>query len=85
MTDMQSKIQRIMAEANLESLADEIHNQLARTLCEQADAIARARCEELGYTDPESHEAMKIYAAAQRTLITATLRHVHNINDLRTI
>jgi len=84
MTEMQSKIQRIVAEANLEQIADAVHNQIARTVCDHADAIARARCKELG-VDQESHEAHKIYTAAQRTLISAVMRHMGNINDLRTL
>lgn len=82
---MQSKIQRIMADAQLEQVAQEIHNQIARTVCEHADAIALARCLELGLDDLESHEAQKIYRAAERTLISAVMRHMGNINDLRSV
>lgn len=79
----QAKLQEIMAEADLTSVGQTVYDEIAGKICDYADAIAIARCEEVGIEDLESYEAQKIYRAAERTLVAAVLRAASNINNTR--
>lgn len=81
MTNMQSKIQEIVKAANLELVAQKLFDIIGGDVADFADAIALARCEELGVEDPTSHDAGKIYKSAEHMLTAAVLRHLKNIHD----
>lgn len=85
MTPMQGKIAEIMGDVDLEGIAKELYDTIAGKVCDAADAIAIARCAEKGVEDHESHDAQKIYRAAEVTLIHSILRHVANIADHTTL
>lgn len=80
-TDTQTKIAGIMKSVNLEELAQQMVDKISAEICDQADAIALVRMEELGIEDADSHKAHKIYDAAETTIIAAVLRHMTNINN----
>lgn len=82
-TPTQEKIAEIMGSLNLEAIAQEMFDLISSKVCDHADLIALANMEERKITDPESHEATKIYKAAESTLIAAVLRHVANMNNQR--
>jgi len=80
-TPSQTKIAEIMGSLNLEELAQQMVDKISAEVCDHADLIALARMEEKGVEDSESHDAVKIYAAAEAMIIAAVLRHMTNINN----
>jgi hypothetical protein len=80
-TPTQVKIVEIMGSLNLEELAQKMVDKISAEVCDHADLIALARMEEKGVEDSESHDAIKIYAAAEAMIIAAVLRHMTNINN----
>lgn len=78
---MQAKIAGIMKDANLEKIAQEMVDKISAEICDYADAIAIARCDEKGVEDHDSHDAVKIYNAAETMIINAVLRHMTDINN----
>lgn len=80
-TPAQTKIAEIMGSLNLEELAQQMVDKISAEICDHADLIALAQMEEREITDPESHEATKIYNAAEAMIIAAVLRHMTNINS----
>lgn len=80
-TPMQLKIAAIMKEANLEAIAQQMVDKISAEVCDYADAIAIARCDEKGVGDYDSHDAHKIYDAAETMIINAVIRHMMDINN----
>lgn len=78
---MQSKIQEIMKEAELDKFAAELIAKIHEKVADHADAIAIERCKSVGVDDMRSHEAAKMFHAAEQILTAAVLRHAKNIND----
>lgn len=76
----QTKIAEIMGSLNLEELAQQMVDKISAEVCDHADLIALARMEEKGIENSESHDAIKIYNAAEAMIIAAVLRHMTNIN-----
>lgn len=81
MDAMQLKIHNIMKDVNLEAIAQQAFDGIAGEVANYADAIAIARCEEKGVEDHDSHDAMKIYEAAETTIINAVIDHLKKINN----
>jgi hypothetical protein len=80
-TPIQTKIAEIMGSINLEELAQQMVDKISAEVCDHADLIALAQMQERNITDPETHEAIKIYNAAEAMMIAAVLRHMTNINN----
>jgi len=78
-TPMQSKIAEIKGSVNLEEIAQQAVDQLTAEIAEHADLIAIARCEEKGVEHYDSHDAAKIYQAAEAMIINSILRHMTDI------
>ncbi|QEQ93679.1 hypothetical protein SEA_ZUKO_101 [Streptomyces phage Zuko] len=78
-TPTQTKIAEIMGTINLEAIAQEMVDVISGKVCDHADLIALAQMEERNITDADSHEAHKIYKAAEAALIDGVLRHMKNI------
>lgn len=76
----QKKIAEIMGTINLEELAQRYIDAIAGDVADHADLIALARMEEKKIKDADSHDAHKIYDAAEAMIIAAVLRHMTNIN-----
>ena len=76
----QKKIAEIMGTINLEELAQKMVDKISAEICDHADLIALARMEEKKIKDADSHDAHKIYDAAEAMIIAAVLRHMTNIN-----
>lgn len=78
-TPSQTKIAEIMGSLNLEELAQQMVDQISGKICDHADLIALARMQEKGIEDANSHDAHKIYKAAEAMIISGVLRHMGNI------
>lgn len=78
---MQLKIHNIMKDAKLEELAQRTFDAIAGEVADYADAIAIARCKEKGVEEHDSADAIKIYNAAESTIIAAVLDHMKKINN----
>jgi len=81
MTPMQAKIAGIMKEANLEAIAQQMIDAISAEVCDYADAISIARCDEKGVEDHDSHDAIKIYNAAETMITNTILDHMKKINN----
>lgn len=81
MDAMQAKITKIMQDANLEGIAQQAYDAISGEVADYADAIAIARCDEKGVGDYDSHDAHKIYDAAETTIINAVIDHLKKINN----
>lgn len=79
-TPAQTKIAEIMKSINLEEIAQRYIDAIAGDVADHADLIAIVRCEEKGIGDYDSHDAHKIYDAAEAMITAAILRHMTNIN-----
>lgn len=77
----QKKIAEIMGTINLEELAQQMVDKISAEICDHADLIALARMEEKGIENSDSHDAIKIYNAAEAMITAAILRHMGNINS----
>lgn len=78
---MQGKIAEIMKSVNLEEIAQQMVDKISAEVADHADLIAIARCEEKGVGDMDSHDAHKIYEAAETMIINAIIRHMTDINN----
>jgi hypothetical protein len=81
MDAMQLKIHNIMKEANLEAIAHQMIDAISAEIADYADAIAIARCDEKGVEDHDSHDALKIYNAAETLITNTILDHMKKINN----
>jgi hypothetical protein len=81
MDAMQLKIHNIMKEANLEAIAQQMIDAISAEIADYADAIAIARCDEKGVEDHDSHDALKIYNAAETLITNTILDHMKKINN----
>ncbi len=79
-TPIQTKIAEIMGSINLEEIAQRYIDAIAGDVADHADLIALARMAEKGIESPDSHDATKIYNAAEAMITAAILRHMTNIN-----
>ena len=79
-TETQTKIAEIMGSLDLEAIAQRYIDAIAGDVADHADLIALARMEEKGIEDSESHDAIKIYNAAEAMITAAVLRHMTNMN-----
>lgn len=79
-TESQTKIAEIMASLDLEAIAQRYIDAIAGDVADHADLIALARMEEKGIENSDSHDAIKIYNAAEAMITAAILRHMGNIN-----
>src|SRR3546814_13851887 len=66
---MQAKITEIMKDANLEAIAQQAYDAISGEGADYAEAIAIASSDEEGVGDYDSHDATKIYDAAETTII----------------
>jgi hypothetical protein len=80
-TESQTKIAEIMASLDLEAIAQRYIDAIAGDVADHADLIALARMEEKGIENSDSHDAIKIYNAAEAMITAAILRHMGNINS----
>ena len=80
-TETQTKIAEIMGSLDLEAIAQRYIDAIAGDVADHADLIALARMEEKGIEDSESHDAIKIYNAAEAMITAAILRHMTNMNS----
>jgi hypothetical protein len=83
MTEMQGKIAEIMKSVNLEEIAQQMVDKISAEVADHADLIAIARCEEKGVEDYDSHDAVKIYDAAEAMIINAVIRHMSDFANQR--
>lgn len=82
-TTIQGKIAEIMQAADLERVAQDTVDEISGKIADHADLIALARCDEKGVGDDDSHDAHKIYAAAEAMILNAILRHMGIIVNQR--
>lgn len=81
MDAMQAKIAEIMKSLDLKAIAQRYVDMIGADVADHADLIAIARCEEKGVEDHDSHDAHKIYDAAETMIINAVIRHMTDINN----
>ena len=82
MTPIQGKIAEIMGTLNLEELAQQTVDSLSSQVADHADLIAIARCEEKGVEEHDSHDAHKIYEAAEAMILNAIIHHMTNVVNM---
>ena len=86
MTPMQGKIAEIMKSVNLEEIAHQMVDKISAEIADHADLIAIARCEEKGVEEYDSHDAHKIYSAAEAMILNTIMGHMTKIvNQGRTV